>query len=217
MEIMDFPGNFSFLEKLKLYQNYLKKGSMLEKTKGKYWLYGKAILYWVFSEDNDNIGIPISSNLLVEEKEITDKIIKIASKISKNEEHLTWIEENCKKREVIIQMLGSLCVMGFVNKISRYEESDLKREHVSQYFLHCPKEVNITVRGFLMGELLYEIYSSNFWERKLILFQLKWAVMVFFVLLIILILSAILVFIDYLRTTGILYFLQQNFSKTYKK
>ncbi len=209
MEIMDFPGNFAFLEKLKLYQNYLKKGAKIEKTRNRYWLYGKALLYWYYSEDNIHIGKPLSAQFLITNKIISHQIIAIAKKISHNEENLQWIEENALNQFEIMHVIGNLYVMGFIKEVSRYSEFDIKKERITEDFLHTPKEFFISGRGFLLGELLYEIYSPHFIERHLILSQLHWATRIFYVLLIILIVTAILVFIYNLQVTGILTYFQQ--------
>ncbi len=150
MEIMDFPSNFSFLEKLKLYQNYLKNGSRIEKTKNRYWLYGKALLYWYYSEDNMHVGKPISASCLLSNEDIIPHIRTVARRIVRNDEEWKWLEVNATNRIELMHVIGNLYVMGFIKEVSRYNESDIKKELVSEEFLHALKEFFVSGRGFLL-------------------------------------------------------------------
>lgn len=209
MEILDFPGNYTFLEKLNLYQHYLKKNSLLEKTRGKYWLFGKAILYWSFSETNEYIGTPLSIHFICS-KEINNQLIAVARTMSVNNDYLAWLEENSSQEGTIENTLANLQMLGFIKDI--YSSGELRSDDKYNSTKHSPYKFVITSKGLLMGELLYELYSSNFLEKLVLHVQYRWSLRLFYVLLVILFLTALLVFIDNLRITGILNYLQQTIS-----
>lgn len=77
---MNIPIKFKFFDKLKLYQDYLKESSMLEKTKSEYWLCEKSIMFWAYSKDHQHLGVPLSDGTFTENKR-AEIILKIAEKI----------------------------------------------------------------------------------------------------------------------------------------
>ena len=97
---MDIPIKFKFFDKLKLYQDYLKKDSMLEKTKSECWLCEKSIMLWAYSEDHKHLGVPLSVLTFVR---VAEKILGGAKKISgSNREAIKWVEGNVGNKTAML-------------------------------------------------------------------------------------------------------------------
>lgn len=184
---MDIPIKFKFFDKLKLYQDYLKRDSMLEKTKSEYWLCEKSIMLWAYSEDHEHLGVPLGVNTFVERAE---KILEGARKIGEsNLEAIKWVKDNAGRETAMLRVLENLIVLNLV--------TDLKPQHEKANPKDYSREIIVNLKGFLLGELLFETYekpgflSRNFRKYKLTLFA-------FYTTFIILFLTIYLIFIEQL-------------------
>ena len=171
---MDIPVRFKFFDKLKLYQDYLKKDTMLEKTKSDYWLYEKAVMFWAYSPDHQHLGIDLSVDTL---KKRAEAIVKIARKIGHhNTRPITWVEKYRSRDETIEKVIGNLLTLQLIDKCGDDRQ-----------------KFTVNLKGFLLGELLFEtfncpsILSKNFRKYKIVM-------LIFYILFSILVATALLVF-----------------------
>lgn len=184
---MDIPIKFKFFDKLKLYQDYLKEGSMLEKTKSEYWLCEKSIMLWAYSKDHKHLGVPLSVGTFIEK---AGKILEGARKIGRsNHESIRWVEGNANNKEAMLRVLENLIVLELVTDL----KPSLEKADPKDY----SREITVNLKGFLLGELLFETYEEpGFWSRNFRKYKL--ALLVFYTTFIVLFLTVFLVFVDQL-------------------
>lgn len=177
---MDIPIKFKFFDKLKLYQDYLKEGSMLEKTKDPYWLCEKSIMFWAYSKDHQHLGVPLSVSTFTKKKR-AEIISEIAEKVGKdNYEAIRWVKDQITNATAVQRVLENLITLELVTKI--FDSS---------------KEVTVNLKGFLLGELLFETYEKpGFWSRNFRKYKL--VLIAFYTTFIVLFLTVFLVFVDQL-------------------
>ncbi|MBL7159828.1 hypothetical protein ISS85_05090 [Candidatus Microgenomates bacterium] len=184
---MDIPIRFKFFDKLKLYQDYLKEDSMLEKTKSEYWLCEKAIMLWAYSDDHQHLGVPLSVVTFVHKsKEILEGARRIDSS---NKKAIRWVGENIDNKEAMLRVVENLIILELATDLKPQQE----RVNPKDY----SREVTVNLKGFLLGELLFETYeNSGFWSRNFRKYKL--ALFVFYATFIVLFLTVYLVFLEQL-------------------
>ena len=189
---MDIPIRFKFFDKLKLYQDYLKEDSMLEKTKSEYWLYEKAVLFWSYSEGHQHLGRPLGMDIFCKDRERVEALPKIASQIGGgNFRSVNWVKDNIRDEKATLEVMANLHILDFVTVVERYSEDKDDR------FYLFPKKITINPNGLLLGELLYETYEKpGFWSRNFRKYKLMLSI--FWTTFAILILTVYLVFIEQL-------------------
>lgn len=177
---MDIPIKFKFFDKLKLYQDYLKEGSMLEKTKDTYWLCEKSIMFWSYSKDHQHLGVPLSVNTFTKDKR-AKTISEIAEKIGvDNFGAIKWVKNKITDITTVERILENLITLELVTKLAP-----------------SSKEIAVNLKGFLLGELLFETYEKpGFWSRNFRKYKL--ALLVFYISFIVLLITVYLVFIEQL-------------------
>ena len=186
---MDIPIRFKFFDKLKLYQDYLKEGSMLEKTKGSYWLCGKSFLFWGYSEDHQHFRVPLSSKDTFAKDKRAKKISEIAEKIGgDNYEKINWVKEKITNETEMKQVLGNLIVLEFATEFISFPKDTPEKD---------TPEIIFSLKGFLLGELLFETYEKpGFWSKNFKKYKL--ALLVFYATFIALFITVFLVFGEHL-------------------
>lgn len=190
---MDIPVRFKFFDKLKLYQDYLKQDSMLEKNKSEYWLYEKCILFWAYSPRHQHIGRPLDADVFCVDSERLHILPTIARRLSTDSGSISWLEENVTSKPAAIHAIANLNTLGLVKTVSIYKNGD----DIDTVFLDFPKKVYVNQKGFLLGELLFETYenpsflSKDYRKYKLTLFTFHTAFIALF-------LTIFLVFFDLL-------------------
>lgn len=177
---MDIPIKFKFFDKLKLYQNYLKASSMLEKTKDSYWLCEKSIMFWAYSKDHQHLGVSLSVGTFTKNKR-AEIISEIAEKIGgDNYEAIRWVKDRITKAKAVQRVLENLATLGLVAKPT-----------------DSSKGVTVNLKGFLLGELLFETYQKpGFWSKNFRKYKL--ALIAFYITFMVLFLTVFLVFVDQL-------------------
>lgn len=177
---MDIPIKFKFFDKLKFYQDYLKGSSMLEKTKDSYWLCEKSIMFWAYSKDHQHLGVPLSVGTFTKDKR-AEIISEIAENIGGNNyEAIRWVKDQITNTTAVERILENLITLEFVTKLP-----------------DPSKEVTVNLKGFLLGELLYETYdNSGFWSRNFRKYKLM--LLTFYTTFVVLLLTVFLVFINQL-------------------
>lgn len=186
---MDIPIRLKFFDKLKIYQDYLKKDAMLEKTKSEYWLYEKAILYWAYSGEHQHLGRPLDENRFCKDPERVNKLPVFVAKISNNSRHVMWVKEHIsgsiemeEKQEAARQVTRNLKILGFADKVKEAFGPEQYKIHVNE-------------KGFLLGELLFETFnnpgflSKNFRKYKI-------AMLTFYFLFTVLLGTTVLIFFE---------------------
>ena len=184
---MDIPIRFKFFDKLKLYQNYLKKDSMLEKTKSEYWLCEKSIMLWAYSKDHKHLRVPLSVDTFVK---IAEKILEGAKKIGgSNCETIKWVEGNATDKTAILRILENLIALELVTDLKPQQEKANPKDY--------SREITVNLKGFLLGELLFETYEKpGFWSRNFKKYKL--ALLAFYSTFIVLLLTVFLIFLEQL-------------------
>lgn len=177
---MDIPIKFKFFDKLKLYQDYLKESCMHEKTKMPYWLYEKAFMLWGYSEAHQHLGKPLDIRILTEEERAAI-ILKNAEKIGKNNYGaIGWVKKNMTNEDAARQVIRNLIALELATRDTNH-----------------PEGVTINLKGFLLGELLFETYEKQgFWSKNFR--KYKFALFAFYTAFAILFLTIFLVFIGQL-------------------
>lgn len=190
---MDIPIKFKFFDKLRLYQDYLKESSMLEKTKSDYWLYEKAVLYWAYSQGHQHLGRPLNAKVFCADIERVNTLPQIVDKLAKNASHTMWVKNNIRSEPAARHAVAILATLGFVNVVSRYTKENVG----DMAFLNFPREVCFNDKGFLLGELLFETYENpGFWPKNFRKYKL--ALLAFYTTFIVLFLTVFLVFLNQL-------------------
>lgn len=182
---MDIPIRFKFFDKLKLYQDYLNSGSMLERTKSEYWLCEKSIMFWAYSKDHNHLGVPLNVNTFVKR---AGKILEVAKMIGRSDhETIKWVKDNVTNATAILRVLENLIVLELVTDLIPHQEKANSKDY--------SREITVNLKGFLLGELLFETYEKpEFWSRNFRKYKL--ALFVFYTTFIILFLTVYLVFIE---------------------
>lgn len=208
---MDIPSiKFRYFEKLKLWHDYLSPNSVFETQKKPYWDHEKMILLWAFTDLHGHLYTSVDSRRLfqiynLQKVPIPDKntqeseedvkyhyveyngdFYKLKSKVA---ERYKWkmdeLKEDIKNHTGKMGYIkGNLAAKGFAKAI--YYEENKKDEGIK-----VPDRIRINSKGMLLGEILYESYCTNKFLKKDFK-QYKWG----YVGLILLILSAILIFIS---------------------
>ena len=193
---MNIPIKFKFFDKLKLYQDYLQKGSMLEKTKDNYWLCEKSILFWGYSKDHQYLGVPLGVDIFTKNKR-AKRILENAEKIGEdNYRAVRWVMKKKNNRTEMKRILENLITLEFVTKFVSSSKEDSK-EVVSETASEQSLEVTLNLKGFLLGELLFETYEEpKFWSRNFRKYKL--ALLVFYVAFTFLLFTVFFVFIEHL-------------------
>lgn len=177
---MDIPIKFKFFDKLKLYQDYLKTSSMLEKTKDQYWLCEKSIMLWGYSKKHQHLGIPLGIDTFAK-KERANIISKIAEKIGGNNYGaVEWVGNNIRDKIAVQRVIENLITLELVTKA-----------------VDNPNGITINLKGFLLGELLSETYENpGFWSKNFRKYKL--ALLTFYTTFTTLLLTVYLVFLEQL-------------------
>lgn len=185
---MDIPIRFKFFDKLKLYQDYLKQDSMLQRTKSAYWLAAKLIMFWGYSNDHQHLGVPLNVRLLdTKSPEILESLEKIGGR---NNNATSWVKGNFKNKNELIRFVGNMLVLELVTKYANLSGNS----GYTPINNLDPGEVVISLKGFLLGELLFETYEKpGFWSKNFR--KYKFALLVFYLTFIITILTVYSLFI----------------------
>lgn len=184
---MDIPIKFKFFDKLKLYQDYLKEDSMLEKTKSEYWLFEKSIMLWAYSGDHEHLGVPLDITTFINK---ADKILEGAKKIGgSNYKTINWVKENATNKKAIPRIIENLITLELVTEL----ETQLEKKDSKEY----SRKIAINLRGFLLGELLFETYEQpGFWSNNFRKYKIT--LLTFYLAFIILFITIFLVFLNQL-------------------
>lgn len=179
---MEIPIRFKYLDKLKLYQDYLKKDSMLEKTKSEYWLYEKALLYWAYSRGHQDLSRPLDVSVFLRDVERQKEIPEIIDNISPNQVLANQIKSKSKDQVFVAMAIGNLVVLGFFDKIG--EDSSGR-----------PETIVVNEKGYLLGEILYETFECPSFINKNYR-KYKIGIAIFWFLFILLLLTSLFVFLN---------------------
>lgn len=175
---MNIPIRFKFFDKLKLYQDYLKKDSMLERTKPDYWLYEKSILLWAYSQYHQHLGVKLNTNTLKHRSKLVSDFAKVIGQ--NNYSSIRWVEKNVSKEEALQRIIENLTTLELADKIDS-----------------TPEIFTVNLKGFLLGELLFETYENpSFWSKNFRKYRL--ALFVFYATFIVLLLTVPLIFLNQL-------------------
>lgn len=178
-----------FIEKLKLYNTFIKKTSFWNKNKIEYWKHEKAILHWAWSPNHQHLARNLDTHRLIriyglskvqsgsEIKYVITDSAEMSEK-SKNELILDMQKNSCKKLEPI---MGNLLHKGFAYAITY---SDLAKQYKEigddEYAMEIFKlnnkangaiySIMINNSGLLLGELVEEEERGRLWQYKLTMF-----------------------------------------------
>ncbi|MBU1110027.1 hypothetical protein KKB83_00150 [Patescibacteria group bacterium] len=194
---MDIPITFKFFDKLKLYQDYLNESSMLERTKNPYWLCEKAMMLWGYSDAHQHLGVPLSAGTFTK-KERAEIIIKNSEKIGRNNyEAIEWIKGNIMSGEAVQRILENLITLELVTRdTSRSERLTQKNNSEVEDIIQL-KEITINLKGFLLGELLFETYENpGFWSKNFR--KYKFSLLIFYTTFVVLLFTVYFVFLGQL-------------------
>lgn len=189
---MEVPINFKFLDKIAIYQEFLKADSMLEKTKSRYWLYEKAVLCWAYSSDHQHLGVPLSVGTFTDNKERKKELESIVSKLADSQVLAEEVIKELGKDEFVKQSMGNLVVLGLAFEITH----DI---------FGMAESIRINRRGFLLGEMLNERYIENKLMAKGFI-SYKYSL---WVLKIVFLLAVMLVIAQFLSVMGVLSLLER--------
>ncbi|MDP3988538.1 MAG: hypothetical protein Q8P80_05350 [Candidatus Levybacteria bacterium] len=183
---MEMPINFKFLDKIAVYQEFLKPDSMLEKTKTRYWLYEKAILCWAYSPDHQHLGVPLGVETFTKNKERKNELESIVSKMADLQVLAEDVIKELGKDEFVKKSMGNLVVLGLASEL------------INDNF-KMTESIRINRRGFLLGEMLNERYIENkLSARGFVFYKLSlWFFKIVFLI------TVILILIQFLSALGI--------------
>ena len=175
-----------FLEKLRLYQNYLRPDSFWERNKKDYWKHEKAILQWACSGRHQHLARNLTKQRLRESYglsvisnpndpqdtnyHIKNRPVELSAR-SRDSLVEEMFHERCGKLEPI---MGNLYLKGFAEvitygdiaeKLSQAGAENAARELLNMsYVIHS---IIINNTGLLMGELVNELEEEKVWKYKL--------------------------------------------------
>lgn len=180
------PINFKFLDKIAVYQEFLKPDSMLEKTKTRYWLYEKAILCWAYSPNHQHLGVPLGVKTFINNKNRKKELENIVSRMADSKALSEDVIKELSKNEFVKKSMGNLVVLGLASELT------LDNSKMTE-------SIRINRRGFLLGEILYERYTENRIAAKgFIFYKLSlWFLKIVFLI------TVILILIQFLSALGI--------------
>lgn len=183
---MEVPINFKFLDKIAIYQEFLKPDSMLEKTKSRYWLYEKAILCWAYSPNHQHLGVPLGVVTFTKNKERKKELESIVSKMADSHVIAKEVVKELGKNEFVKQSMGNLVVLGLASELTHDN-------------FKMTESIRINRRGFLLGEMLSERYIENrLMARGFVFYKLS-----LYFLKIVFLFTVIFIFIQVLSALGV--------------
>jgi|SRR3989344_1632307 len=172
---MEIPSiKFRYFEKLKLWHDYLSPKSIFETKKIEYWRHEKTILQWAYSEKHQHLYSYFGDGRIYE----IYGIGRERPEINLDAEIISNFLDNFKGRLIYIK--GNLFIKGF---------ADLTFDEKGY-----PKEIRITPKGLLMGEIITESKSNSCFKKDFR--KYKWG---YWFLVFIIILSVISVFIIFIN------------------
>lgn len=184
-----------FLEKLKLYQNYLRKQSFWEKNKSDYWNQEKIILLWAWSNVHQHLARNMDTQRLSEiygySKDSNGTYIKVKEPEFQSPNRDSVIERMQKSNFGMLEpIMGNLYIKGFAEIVTyrdiaemlKASEIEQLKGQVAKIFAYdLPFKIHsivINQNGLLMGELIHEKNKGSLWKYKL-------SLMIFYTLLLI--------------------------------
>ncbi|NQV12734.1 MAG: hypothetical protein HQ530_00325 [Parcubacteria group bacterium] len=166
---MDIPSiKIRFVEKLKLYHDYLSPNSVWETQKKDYWKHEKIILLWAFSDLHEHLYSSVDTNRLLEiyslDKEgeeinsCSGQFIELQEKMN-----IDYREEmNNLKQDLKLNSGKEIGKLNFVKGNLVVKEFAVVTEEGSPRDSQSPpKRIRINAKGLLLGEMLYEAHSNN--------------------------------------------------------
>jgi len=181
---MNIPSiKLRYLEKLKLWHDYLSPNSIFETQKEEYWKHEKVFLLWAFTPLHRHLYTSIDNKRIFEfydEKEFS----KLKNYVNKDfSEKLDELKKDIDGTPGKINYVkGNLDVEGFV------ETTEI---NIKGY----PEKIRILSKGLLLGEIIFEAYSkNNKWYQKDFLYY-KCGLWSLKIIIVIAVLSLLMVFI----------------------